>query len=114
MKYPLGKRLEVIQAYVQNEISKQSASDLLGCSLRTIKRYTLAFIAYGPEGLKDNRHSNYHKLTQQQKDSIIELKKKDRWRSGRNIRDKLKLSVNRKTINNIFRSEGLAKENIKR
>lgn len=64
--------------------------------------------------MKDHRHSNNHKLTQQQKDSIIELKKKDRWRSGRNIRDKLKLPVNRKTINNIFRSEGLVHENIKR
>lgn len=114
MKYPLGKRVEIIQAYVKNEISKQKASDLLGCSLRTIKRYTLAFIVYGPEGLKDNRHSNNYKLTRQQKDTIVDLKKKDRWRSGRNIRDKLKLSVNSKTINNIFRSEGLTRENIKR
>jgi len=62
MKYPLEKRLEVIQAYIRGEISKQSAVDLLGCSLRTVKRHSNAFIAFGKEGLKDNRHSNNYKL----------------------------------------------------
>lgn len=114
MKYPLEKRLEVIQAYVRQEISKQQAATLLSCSLRTIKRHTNAFIIFGKEGLTDNRHSNNYKLTERQKDAVIALKKRDRWRSGRNVRDKLKLSVHRKTINNIFRSHGLSKENTKR
>lgn len=114
MKYPLEKRVEVIQGYLKDEVSKEQAANLLGCSIRTIERQTTAFIAFGKAGLRDNRHSNNHKLTQEQKDAVIALKKKDRWRSGRNIRDKLKLSVNRKTINNIFHSEGLAKENTKR
>lgn len=114
MKYPLEKRKEIIQAYVHNEISKQTAGQLLGCSNRTIERYVKAFIGFGPEGLKDNRHSNHYKLSQQQKQEVIQLKQQDRWRSGRNIRDKLKLSVNRKTINNIFKREGLTKENVKR
>lgn len=114
MKYPLGKRVEVIQAYIKDEISKQNTADLLRCSIRTIERYAKALIVFGPEGLKDNRHSNYHKLSEKQRDEIVALKKKDRWRSGRNVRDKLKLSVNRKTINNIFRSERLSRENNKR
>lgn len=114
MKYPLAKRVEVIQAYIKNEISRQQAAGLLRCSIRTIGRQTKAFITFGPEGLKDNRHSNHHKLTQKQRDDIVTLKKKDRWRSGRNIRDHLKLAVHRKTINNIFRAEGLARENNKR
>lgn len=114
MKYPLEKRLVVIQAYVKDEISKQTAADLLRCGIRTIERHTNAFIAFGREGLKDNRHSNNYKLTQEQKDAVIALKKDDRWRSGRNVRDKLKLSVHRKTINNIFQKEGLSKENKKR
>src|SRR3989344_4153123 len=114
MKYPLEKRLEVIQAYIRGEISKQSAVDLLGCSLRTVKRHSNAFIAFGKEGLKDNRHSNNYKLSEKQRDTVVTLKKKDRWRSGRKIRDKLKLSVGRKTINNIFRQEGLTRENNKR
>lgn len=114
MKYPLEKRVEVIQAYVKDEISKQKAANLLRCSIRTIERHTNTFIAFGKEGLKDHRHSNYHKLSQKQKGAVIELKKKDRWRSGRNVRDKLKLPVHRKTINNIFQSEGLVKENLKR
>jgi len=114
MKYPLEKRAEVIQAYLHNEISKEQAAGILRCSLRTIKRQTNAFIAFGKEGIRDNRHSNNHKLTREQKEAVVTLKKKDRWRSGRNIRDKLKLAVNRKTINNIFQQEGLAKENNKR
>lgn len=114
MKYPLEKRVEVVQAYIKDEISKQKAADILGCSIRTIERQVKAFIVFGPNGLKDNRHSNNHKLSKEQKGAIVALKKKDRWRSGRNIRDKLKLSVNRKTINNIFRKEGLARENNKR
>ncbi len=114
MKYPVGKRLEVIQAYIKGELSKQNAADLLRCSIRTIERQTKALIVFGPEGLKDNRHSNYHKLSQKQRGEIIALKKKDRWRSGRNVRDKLKLPVSRKSINNIFREEGLSRENNKR
>lgn len=114
MKYPLEKRVEIIQSYVKNEISKKIAADLLQCSFKTIERHTKAFIVYGSEGLKDKRHSNNYKLSPKQREEVVQLKQKDRWRSGRNIRDKLKLSVNRKTINNIFRVEGLSKENNKR
>lgn len=114
MKYPLEKRLEIIQAYVKGKVSKQTAAQILRCSIRTVERHTNVFIAFGREGLRDNRHSNNYKLTQEQKDAVIALKKTDRWRSGRNVRDKLKLSVHRKTINNIFQKEGLSKENKKR
>lgn len=114
MKYPLEKRVEVIQAFLNNEISKQQAAGLLACSERTIKRQAIALITSGKEGLHDKRHSNYHKLTSVQRAAVVELKKQDRWRSGRNVRDKLNLSVSRKTINNIFREEGLARENNKR
>lgn len=114
MKYPLEKRQEVLLAFLAGELSKQQAANLLGCTERTIRNYKRAYKANGKEGLRDNRHSNYHKLSQNQKDAVILLKKKDRWRSGRNVRDKLNLAVNRKTINNIFRSEGLARENNKR
>jgi transposase len=114
MKKPLEKRKEILQAYIHNEISKQTATNLLGCSNRTIERYVNAFITFGPEGLKDNRHSNNYKLSSRQRKEIIQVKQTDRWRSGRNVRDKLKLSVHRKTINNIFKKEGLTKENVKR
>ena len=78
MKYPLEKRVEVIQAYLKNEISKQIAANLLNCSIRTIERSAKKLIVFGSEGLKDNRHSNHYKLTQNQKEAVIELKKKDR------------------------------------
>lgn len=114
MKRPVEKRQEILLAFLSGEINKQQAADLLCCTKRTVENYRNAYRKEGIDGLKDNRHSNYHKLTQEQKDAVITLKKKDRWRSGRNVRDKLKLPVSRKTINNIFRSEGLSKENNKR
>lgn len=114
MKYPLEKRAEIIQAYVKDEISKRMAAQLLRCSIRTIERHANALIVFGKEGLRDNRHSNNYKLTWEQKETVIVLKKRDRWRSGRNVRDKLKLPVHRKTINNIFQKEGLSRENKKR
>ncbi len=114
MKKPIGVRIEVIQTYVKGEISKKQVEELLHCSPRSVERYTKSFIVLGPEGLKDHRHSNYHKLTEEQREKVVDLKKKERWRSGRNVRDHLKLKVNRKTINNVFRVEGLAKENLKR
>lgn len=114
MKQPIDKRLEIIQAVLNNELNSQQAATLLSCTDRTIRRYKRAFIENGSEGLKDNRHSNNYKLTKEQTDAIIALKKRDRWRSGRNVRDHFKLSIHRKTINNIFRAEGLSKENNKR
>lgn len=89
MKYPVEKRAEVLRAYLKDEISKQTAADLLRRSVRTIERYTNTFIAFGKEGLKDHRHSNNYKLSQKQRDAVVTLKKKDLWRSGRNIRDKV-------------------------
>lgn len=114
MKYPLEKRHEILLGFLAGEMSKQKAADLLGCTERTIRNYKHAYRSYGKEGLRDHRHSNYHKLTKEQKETVIQLKKKDRWRSGRNVRDKLKLPVSRKTINNIFQHEGLVRENLKR
>lgn len=114
MKYPLAKRLEIMQALVKNEISKQQARELLGCSTRTIERHVTAFIALGKDGLRDHRHSNHYKLSAEQRTAVVSLKRKDRWRSGRNVRDALHLSVGRKTVNNIFRAEGLHRENTKR
>lgn len=114
MKRPIADRIETIQSFIRGEISKYQAAYLLGCSIRSIERYIKGFIAFGPEGLKDHRSSNNYKLSVKQREAVIALKHKDRWRSGRNVRDHLKLPVNRKTINNIFRDEGLSRENIRR
>lgn len=114
MKKPIEERQAVLLSFLAGEISKEVAATLLGCTKRTIEIYRNVYKEKGREGLIDHRHSNYHKLSEEQRDKVVALKQKDRWRSGRNIRDKLKLSVHRKTINNIFRAEGLAKENTKR
>ncbi len=114
MKYPLEKRREVLLAFLAGEIGKHQAANLLSCTERTIRNYKHSYRAGGTEGLRDHRHSNNHKLTDQQRNAVVALKQKDRWRSGRNVADRLNLPVHRKTINNLFRAEGLARENIRR
>lgn len=114
MKKPIEQRRGVIRALLAGEIGILKAADLLGCSQRSIKRYRKAFLAKGKEGLIDHRHSNYRKLTKEQKKAIIALKKKDRWRSARNIRDKLNLPVHEATVWRVTSAAGLGKENLKR
>jgi transposase len=114
MKKPIEERQTILLSFLAGEISKQQASNLLGCTTRTIESYRSKYKTSGREGLVDHRHSNNYKVSEKQRAEIVALKEKDRWRSGRNVRDKLKLSVHRKTINNIFVAEGLARENTKR
>jgi len=114
MKKPIEQRREVIQNLLNAVITVKQAMLLLSCSRRTIERYRKAFVEKADEGLKDHRHSNNYKLYQKQRDEIIQLKKTDRWRSARNIRDKLKLSVSEIAVGNILRGQGLTRENNKR
>lgn len=114
MKQPIGKRVDVIKALLVKEIDIKRAYGLLSCSRRSIERYRKAFLEHGEEGLKDHRRSNNHKLTQKQKDLLVALKGKDRWRSARNIRDELKLPVSEHQVERILVSKGLGRENLKR
>lgn len=114
MKRPVEKREEVLLAFLSGEITKRQASDLLGCTTRTIEHYKTAYRIGGREGLTDHRRSNYHKLTQEQQTAILSMKRRDPWRSGRNIRDELHLAVTETTVGNILRHAGLSKQNLKR
>lgn len=114
MKRPIADRKAIIKAYLENEIDKKKAADLLTCSLKTVYEYTHNYLVYGDKGLLDHRHSNYYKLTNKQKQIVIDLKKQDRWRSSRNIVDHLNLSIHPKTICLLLNKEGLGRENIQR
>jgi len=111
MKRPIEKKKEIIIALLQNEIDRKTAAKILSCSSRTIRRYKRNYLTYGEVGLKDKRHSNYHKITLTVKDKLLELKKKDRWRSARNVRDHLNLKVHKRTVELIFKDAGLSREN---
>ena len=93
MKKPIDQRREVMQSLLSGEITVGKAAELLSCSRRSIERYRKAFFVSGAEGLRDHRRSNYHKLTAADSKLIVTWKEKDRWRSARNIRDKLNLPV---------------------
>lgn len=114
MKKPIRKRLRILRALLREEVDIRQAADLLGCSRRSIERYRKAFLESGREGLKDCRHSNYQKLTVENKKQIIALKRKDPWRSARNIRDKLNFPVREITVWRVTGAAGLNKKNIKR
>lgn len=114
MKRPRVNRVEVIKTLLAGTIGIVQAMHLLGCSRRSIERYRTAFLARGPEGLKDHRHSNYCKLSPAQKDQIITLKQNARWRSARNIRDALHLPVHEEQVRRLLVKAGLSRENTKR
>lgn len=80
MKKPIAEREAVLLAFLGGEISKQKAADILSCTTRTIENYRNLYRESGKAGLRDHRHSNYHKLTQEQKNRIKNLKSSDRWR----------------------------------
>lgn len=114
MKKPIDIRLAVIKSLVKGEINIGKATSLLNCSTRTIRRYKDSFLEKGEAGLKDFRHSNNYKLTDNQREKLVKVKGEDRWRSARNVRDKLNLPVHESTVWRIFKSKGLVRENIKR
>lgn len=114
MKKPIAQRCEVIKNLLSRDITIHKAATLLGCSKRSIERYRAAFLVLGQAGLTDHRHSNYYKLSKADTERIIALKIRDRWRSGRNIRDELKLSVSEITVGNVLRAAGLSKQNLTR
>ena len=114
MKKPIGIREEILKSFLNGEITKKKAAELLSCTTRTIEHYRTAYQTRGKEGLVDHRKSNYRKLTDEDKALIVAVKTKDRWRSGRNIRDKLNLSVSEITVGNVIRAAGLSRQNIER
>lgn len=114
MKKPIAIREQVVVSLVKQELDSDEAATLLGCTKRTLSTYVKVYLSYGVKGLVDKRHSNNRKLSQGEKNKVVALKKSDRWRSPRNIRDKLNLSVHSTTVWRICKKEGLGKENLKR
>jgi len=114
VKKPIEKRQEVLLAFLGGQIDKQKAADLLGCTKRTIENYRNVYRKQGKDGLVDHRGSNYRKLTEEDKNHIVAMKGKDRWRSARNIRDELNLAVSVRSVRNVYMAKGLGKENLKR
>lgn len=114
IKRPIAERENLISAYVNGKIGKERTAELLGCTQRTVGNYAVKYIKYGTKGLVDHRKSNNHKLNAVQRQIIVDLKNKETWRSARNIRDHLKLSVNKKTVWKILKNAGLNRQNLKR
>lgn len=114
VKKPLITRQQVISALTEGQITKAVATRLLGCTGKSIQNYRRRFLIYGLAGLIDHRHSNNYRLTENERLAIINLKKHHSWRSARNIRDALELSVGETTVGNIIRAAGLSKQNLKR
>jgi len=114
MAQPIEKKLEVVAQFLRKEITITKACEDLSCTPRTFLSMRKRFLEEGVEGLKDHRGGNNRKLTGDQIEDVKELKKQDAWRSSRNIRDKLGLSVTGRAVGKILKKAGLTKINIVR
>lgn len=84
------------------EITHQQASERLGVSGRSVKRYLSRFRQSGPEGLYDHRRSNYRKVADVIERQIVKAKLEGRHRSSRLIRDLLGLEVHEDTVRRVL------------
>jgi len=114
MKKPIAVREQVIVSLVKKELNSDEAAKVLGCTKRTVSTHLMAYLTRGVAGLVDHRRSNHFKLSVNQRERLVALKEIDRWRSPRNIRDKLELPVHAATIWRTLRREGLTRENLRR
>ncbi len=108
---PVERKLEIVTKYLRHEITIQKACKKLGCTAKTFYTYRQRFLKDGIEGLEDRRGGNNRKLTKEDIRTIVDLKKTDVWRSGRNIRDHLKFSVHPITVRRHVNAAGLGKIN---
>lgn len=114
MKQPIDKRFAVVSAFLKKEVTKVTAASLLGCTTRTIEHYALAVRAKGREGLVDHRHSNHVKLKEPEVEKLLALKRRDLWRSARNLKDTLALPVSEVAVWKKLKKAGLVKLNKER
>jgi len=114
MKKPITEREQIVSAFVKQEIGKDTAAQLLGCTKRTLETYVKQYLVWSTAGLVDHRKSNNRKLTDMQIAAIVKTKTVDEWRSPRNIRDYLSLPVTAATVWRILVVHGLNRENLKR
>ena len=75
MKRPIAEREQIVSSFVKQEIGKDTAAQLLGCTKRTLESYVNGYIAFKTAGLVDHRKSNNCKLSSSQTDRIVSLKK---------------------------------------
>ena len=114
MKKPITEREQIVSAFVKREIGKDTAASLLGCTKRTLATHVRAYLTYGVSGLIDYRKSNNRKLSVSQIETVVLLKRKEPWRSARNIRDYLSLPVHDRAIWRTLVKSGLTRVNLKR
>lgn len=114
MKRPVEKKLAIVSSFLRKEISIKKACSELCCAPKTFFTYRQLFLKLGVDGLKDHRGGNNKKLRQKDIEEIVGIKKKDVWRSARNIRDKLKATVHSRTIRRHIIQAGLGRINLNR
>ncbi|MBI4990789.1 transposase [Candidatus Gottesmanbacteria bacterium] len=112
MKKPFIIRESTMKSFLAGKIAKIKAAEVLGCTTRTIENYRKLVLEKGFVALTDHRHSNHIKLTPEQKELIRKCKETDRWRTARNIRDKLSLPVDQSTVRRVIIKAGLGRENL--
>ncbi len=75
MQASLNKRVEIITSVLDGRLHKRQAAQLLGKTIKTVENYQKRYELEGNDGLRDKRRSNYHRLTAQDKERILALKR---------------------------------------
>ena len=115
IKQSLDLKQDIIRKALKDKITKTEAAQLLGCKVQTIYNYLNKVSQNGLGSLKDNRHSNNHKLTNNQLLDIIQSKKQGSWRSARKVLEITKIfSVSARRVQQIWLENGLDEVNVER
>lgn len=114
-KVSLEQKQKVVLRLLKHRITTKEARDLLGCKRLTIYRYLDKVTKGGLSALKDNRHSNYHKLTSKQFLEVIKHKKQGNWRSARKVLEIANIqNIGIRRVEQIWVQQGLNQLNIER
>ena len=98
----LRLKQELVQQWLEHQVTKAQVAQQLRVSLRTIERYRQRFLRDGPAGLQSRHTIHYRKLTRADELRIVQAKKQGRHRSARWVRDHLTLRVHETTVWRLF------------
>jgi putative transposase len=111
----LSLKQEIIGKIIKGKINRKEASNLLGCSKKTVGRYIAKVEKGGLEALRDKRHSNYRKLLPKQEADLVKIKEKGRWRSARKALELTGIThLSSRRVQQIWVKHNLHQENVER
>lgn len=114
MKVPFEIKVALIKNLFAGKLTQIEVLKKLSVTDRTLRRLKSRYLHKGPQGLIDQRGGNHQKLRPQDRANICQLKREGSWRSARFIKDRLKLSVQPRTVWEVLAKANLTHLNVRR